>query len=75
MGKEENTEFDRTDIGSIDRLISHFEKLHHAEFSESVNCADYSACLEHHRRIGRFGGAVSSLKELKEAILSSETRG
>jgi len=75
MGKEENTEFDRTDIGTIERLITHFEKRHQEAFFESANCEDYSAGLEHRRHLNRFGGVVSSLKELKEAIPSSETRG
>jgi hypothetical protein len=74
MKNEEIADFDRTDLGTIDRLLSHFEKQHLASFKERDPVEDYDACLEPHRRMTRFEGAVSSLKQLRESILSSDTR-
>lgn len=74
MKNEEIANFDRTDLGTIDRLITHFEKQKIAAFIGRDPIEDYGASLEHHRRMTHFGGAVSSLKQLRESILSSEKR-
>jgi hypothetical protein len=74
MRNETIGDFDSTDLGTIDRLINHFEKRHVEAFKERDPVEDYGASLEHHKRLTGFGGAVSSLKQLRESILSEEKR-
>lgn len=69
-------DFNSEDLGTIERLIDYFEKRHIEAFPHHLPIpdSDYRIDLENRRLHARLLGATTCLKELRESILSSETR-
>ena len=72
MNKNEILEISCTDIGTINRLINYFETCHRTELCRKVPIENADAYCEHKRLIGRLGGAVSSLKDLRDNLDAAE---
>jgi len=77
MNQKKISGIDSNDLGTIDRLIDYFERRHLETFPHGlpISDPDYSTQLENRRLDARLRGAIASLKELREALLSSEQRG
>lgn len=77
MSQENFFGISSADIGTIDRLIDYFENRHLEAFPPGFTFydPDYAIHLENRRLDIRLRGTIAGLKELREALLSSEQRG
>jgi hypothetical protein len=69
-------DFNSENLGTIEHLIDYFEKRHIEAFPHHLPIpdSDYTTDFENRRLHTRLLGATTCLKELRESILSSETR-